>query len=152
MRKSKIERQKEQYLRISYAVLSHHNFKLLNGSSVKILLEICLRHSGFNNGKIAISLNQLADNLNISRSTAQRGIDQLLQTQFIVRPKKGYFTGRKASEYGVTFLNSKDMPASNIWGQAPRLKMAKRKNKKKLKVLSAIEQSLSDMHVDKMLQ
>lgn len=152
MGKSKIEKRKEQYLKIPYAVLSHHNFKLLSGNSVKILLEICLRHSGFNNGKIAISLDKLTKNLNISRSTAQRSINQLLQTQFIVRPKKGYFTGRKASEYGVTFLNSKDMPASNIWGQAPRFKMVKRKNKNNRKGLSAIEQSLNDMHVDKMLQ
>ena len=152
MKRSKIEKPQPQYLKIPYAVLSYDNFKLLNGGSIKVLLEICLRHNGFNNGKIAISLNQLANNLNISRSTAQRAINQLLRAQFIVRPKKGYFTGRKASEYGVTFLNSKDMPASNIWGQAPRLKLVKRKNKKKLKGLSAIDQALNDIHIDQMLQ
>lgn len=126
----------EQYIKISHALLSHHNFRMLNGTSVKVLLEICLRHNGFNNGKIAVSASELMRLLSIGKETALRSLRELELLGFIRKTAAGYFTNRKASEYEVTFFPDVNGRTTNLWGQKPHLKESRRKSRKKQDIFS----------------
>lgn len=121
---------KDQYLKLSYKMLSSANFRSLSGPAVKILFEIAIRHNGFNNGKIVVSHTELQNALRLGRQTINRSLLELQASQFIVLHKKGVFIGRRASEWEVTFLPVDGMPASNIWGQAPILKKGRRRQQK----------------------
>ena len=119
-----------QHLRIPHSVLGSPQFRSLNGNDVRVLMEICYRHNGYNNGHIGAGQKHLADTLMIGKSTAQRSLNRLQEMKFIRLRKKGMFQGRIASEWEVTFLKSEGYNPTNEWGQAKVLNQ-KRKRKPK---------------------
>ena len=121
-----------QYLRLDHKMLGSPQFRSLNGNDARILLEICLRHNGFNNGRIGAGYEDLAQKLMLGKSTIQRALKRLQKTGFIKLRKKGKFMGRIASEWEVTFLQREGYRPTNEWGQAKALK---NKRKPKLKSL-----------------
>ena len=115
-----------QYLMLTYKMIKSPQFRSLNGNDVRVLLEICSRHNGFNNGRIPAGLQDLADTLMMGKSTADRCLRQLQKTKFIVMHKKGQFMGRIASEWEVTFLQSEGHRPTNEWGQAKAINRKRR--------------------------
>lgn len=126
----------DQYLKLSYGLLRHPNFRALNGSAVKVLLELCVRHNGFNNGKIVLSSDDGAKILHMSKATLFRAFADLEYYGFIKLKKLGRFLGRKASEWEVTFLSSEGYHPSHDWKET---KKRLRKRKKKTDISSSIE-------------
>lgn len=104
-----------QHVRIPYDLIRSRKFRNLKGSSVKILLYLCTKHTGFNNRKIGCSCDELAKALGMSKATALAGLEELKKDGFIQCIKKGYFTGRKASEWEITFLSSEGYMPTNTW-------------------------------------
>ncbi len=100
---------------LPHDMLTHKNFRKLNGSSVKVLLELCAWHSGFNNRKISCSYGQLAKPLGLGRATVKAALDELQKYEFIVCINKGYFIGRKASIWEITFLRSEGYEPTDLW-------------------------------------
>lgn len=129
-----------QFATLPYRVIKSRQFRSLNGNDVRILLEICSRHNGFNNGHIPAGLEDLAKTLMMSKSTADRGVKNLQKTRFLICRKKGKFMGRIASEWEVTFLKSEGYNPKNEWGQG---KVLKHKRKPKPKTLE--EELLEDI-------
>lgn len=119
-----------QFLQLPHAVITSPQFRSLNGNDVRVLLEICSRHNGFNNGRIGAGYEDLVKTLSISKSTVQRSLKNLQRTKFLKCKKKGRFMGRIASEWEVTFIKSEGYSPSNEWGQAKALEK-KRKPKPK---------------------
>ena len=119
-----------QYVTLNHNMLKSPQFRSLNGNDVRVLLEICSRHNGFNNGHIGAGLEDIANTLMISKSTVQRSLQKLQRTKFLKLRKKGRFMGRIASEWEITFLPSEGYKPTNEWGQTKALKN-KRKPKPK---------------------
>ena len=119
-----------QHIRLNYKMLESPQFRSLGGNDVRVLIEIAIRHHGFNNGRIGAGLADLADTLKMSKSTVQRSLRNLQKTKFIIMRKRGRFQGRIASEWEVTFLKIGGRNPTNEWGQAKALPY-KRKLKEK---------------------
>ena len=95
-----------QFLMVTHKMLQSPQFRSLNGNDVRVLLEICSRHNGYNNGRIGVGFEDLATTLMMSKSTVQRSLINLQNSKFLKLRKKGKFLGRIASEWEVTFLKS----------------------------------------------
>ncbi len=110
----------EQRLILTYEMLKHKNFRCLSSSSVKVLLELGSKHTGFNNGQIACSCEQLATALHSFKSTAARSLKELQTRGFIVCTRRGYFTNRQASLWEITFLFAEGYIQTNLWKDDPK--------------------------------
>lgn len=138
----------ERHLRIPHKVINHPNFKLLNGNSVKILIFICSFNYGTNNGKISVSYAQITSALHIGRAAIKSALDELQAARFLELKKKGVFTGRKATEWKVTFLSIEGLGPTNEWGSAPLIKEHRRKSpKKNMDVISQTAHEISDLRI-----
>jgi hypothetical protein len=91
---------------ITYLALPHHVLRSpgylgLAPPARAVLIEIGGRFNGSNNGRIGISVRELAERCNISKDTAARGIQDLEDVGLIETVTKGAFrtSNRKASEY-----------------------------------------------------
>lgn len=126
-------------------MLKHPNFLALSGSAVKILLLMTTKHTGFNNRQIILSYDDMAEALHMSKGTAHRACQDLIYYGFIKIIKEGYFYGRQATEWEITFLFSKGYTPTNDWKNAkPRL----RQRKKKPKVTTLME-DIQEAHQQK---
>lgn len=135
----------EPFLILPHKIITSPQFRSLNGSDIKILMELCSRHYGTNNGRIAAGYEDLRKKLMMSKSTVQRSLQNLQDTGFIILRKKGKFMGRIASEWEITFLKCDGLPPSNKWGQAPALT-----NKRKTKIKPLEEELLEDSYDDEL--
>lgn len=113
--KGRESRKYPQHLRLPSEMLQHEKFRTLSSSAVKVLLEICTRHNGFNNRKIVCSYNQLAKPLKLGKATIKKASDQLIEHGFLKITKKGYYTGRRATEWEITFLPSEGYEPTHMW-------------------------------------
>ncbi len=111
--RSASKKERGVYLRLD--MLKHQKFQKLSGSAVKVLLELCTWHNGFNNRKIVCSYTQLSVPLSLGRATVKKALDELQKQRFIVCTKKGYFTGRQASVWEITFLRSEGYQPTDLW-------------------------------------
>lgn len=130
----------EQHLRLPYGMLRHPNFLALSGSALKVLLFMVTKHSGFNNGKIALSFDDMAEALHMGKATALRACEDLDYYGFIKLKKAGHFYGRKASEWEITFVQSEGMQPTHDWKEAkPRLRARKVKPASKTAIDEIVE-------------
>lgn len=118
----------ERWTRLTYDMLTSPKFRKLSGSTVKILLELCARHDGFNNRHITCSYKQLADTLGMSKSTVSAGLERLINDGFIVCTSLGYFVGRRASTWEITFLKSEGYEPTHLWKPPEQRPLVNRPN------------------------
>lgn len=106
-----------QFVGLGYEMLNHENFRALSGASVKVLLLLATKHGGFNNGRLGLSYDQMASNLNMGKSTAYKACEELQYYGFIKLRKLGQFHGRLASEWEITFIRSEGYQPTHDWKQ-----------------------------------
>ena len=75
------------------------------------------RFNGSNNGRISLSLAEGARILRASKSSIQTALVELEEHGFIRLIKKGYFTGRMASEFALTDEQLDGHPPTREWRQ-----------------------------------
>lgn len=105
----------EQHVRLSYHMLGHPNFRALNGASTKVLLALAVRHTGYNNGRIVASYDEIAQTQSMSKTTVSRACKQLEYYGFIKLRKRGHFYGRRANEWEITFVKSAGYHPTHDW-------------------------------------
>jgi DNA-binding transcriptional MocR family regulator len=93
----------EQYAKLPYAMLKSDAWRSLNGSAIKVLLELHTRFHGANNGEMFISLKEAANNLKMGKATVHAAFAELEAKGFIVTNSKGTFTKGDASTFRLTF-------------------------------------------------
>ena len=93
---------KERFIKLTYSLLESEAWKWLRPISKAVYIELRCRYNGLNNGRISLSLSEAAHILKASKSTISKALNQLETHGFIKLIKKGYFTGRMASEYALT--------------------------------------------------
>lgn len=96
----------EKYIKLPFYILHSDAWLVLSCKSRAALIEIMLRYNGYNNGRIGLSVRDLANRLNCSKDSAARALRQLDDIGFIETTKLGVFRlrNRKASEYRLTWL------------------------------------------------
>jgi hypothetical protein len=104
-----------QYAPLPYPMLQSAAWRSLQGSSIKVWLEIRSRYNGGNNGKLTLSLDEGARILGIGKATVNRATKELEDKGFLVRTKRGAWYGRQASEWRVTDRSCEGHPATNDW-------------------------------------
>ena len=137
------ERKRPRFLTLPREMLISPQFCNLSPSSIKVLIGLCCRHTGFNNRRINFSQDDLKDMLHLGKATVSKALKELENKGFIVCTKKGYFTGRVASSYEITFITSEGYEPTNLWKNSQNPAPESRKNLTKIK-----EDFLSEMAMD----
>jgi DNA-binding transcriptional MocR family regulator len=105
----------EQYFTISYPMAHSDAWRSLNGSAVKVWIELRTRFHGGNNGRLTLSLEEAARLLHIGKATAARAFRELETKGFIKLKKRGRWYGRLATEWAVTDKGVNGEAATNDW-------------------------------------
>ena len=80
-------------------------WKNLSGNAAKAWLTIGLMHTGFNNGKIAISCRELGRRIGVHHTTAASAIRELVNAGFLRKTKSSDFGKKRlAAEYRLTHI------------------------------------------------
>ena len=108
---------KERFVKLSYLLIESEAWRWLKPISKAVYIELRRRYNGLNNGKISLSLSEAAHILKASKSSINKALKQLETHGFIKLIKKGYFTGRMASEYAMTDEQLDGYPPTREWKQ-----------------------------------
>ena len=106
---------KERFVKLPYPLVESQAWRWLRPISQSVYIELRRRYNGANNGSISLSLAEAAGILRVSKSSVQKALAQLEEHGLIKLVKKGYFTGRKASEFALTDERCDGHPATREW-------------------------------------
>lgn len=87
---------------LPHTLITSPAFRSLNGSSVKVFIELHDRYFGTNNGNLVLSLGDAAKLLHMSKSTALLAFKELSEKGFVRRTSEGSWYERKASTWALT--------------------------------------------------
>lgn len=94
-----------RHVRLYHAMLKSDAWAGLDCVARAAYVQLLDRYGGpgSNNGRIPYSEREMADALNVSRATAHRALEKLVQREFIKQTRKGTFTvkDRQASTWRV---------------------------------------------------
>lgn len=88
------------FLALPHHFLKHHKFGNLSGNAVKLLIEVIMNFSGFNNGDLSAPYSKLKYRGWKSKGTLSRAIKELLDTGFLIKTRQG--GKHKCSLYGFS--------------------------------------------------
>ena len=108
---------KERFIKLTYPLIESEAWRWLRPISKAVYIELRRRYNGLNNGKISLSLSEAAHILKASKSSISTALKQLETHGFIKLIKKGYFTGRMASEFALTDEQLDGYPPTREWRQ-----------------------------------
>ena len=95
-----------RYIMLYHWMMKTEAWRSLDGNARAIYVELASRYGGpgSNNGRIAYSARQAAENLHISKDTASRALKVLQDRGFIAVVTKGAFSRKNphATEYRLT--------------------------------------------------
>jgi hypothetical protein len=103
MKKRSAEHQ-DRYFQVHHYMTKTDAWKTLSAHARAIYLQIGLRYSGSNNGRIAYSVRDAASECNIAKDTASRAFKELIDLGFIEETRHGSLSRktRIASEWRLT--------------------------------------------------
>ena len=107
----------ERFVKLTCLLIESEAWRWLRPISKAVYIELKRRYNGLNNGKISLSLSEAPHILKASKSSISRALKQLETHGFIKLIKKGYFTGRMASEYALTDEQLDGYPPTREWKQ-----------------------------------
>ena len=134
----------ERFVKLTYPLIESEAWRWLRPISKAVYIELKRRYNGLNNGKISLSLSEAAHILKASKSSISKGLKQLEAHGFIKLIKKGYFTGRMASEYALTDEQLDGYPPTREWR---RWQPTKPHRRRQMRVIG-IQTILEDMQTE----
>ena len=135
---------KERFVKLTYTLIESEAWRWLRPISKAVYIELKRRYNGLNNGKISLSLSEAAHLLKASKSSISKALKQLETHGFIKLIKKGYFTGRMASEYALTDEQLDGYPPTREWR---RWQPTKPHRRRQMRVIG-IQTILGDMRTE----
>lgn len=78
-----------------------------------VLVELVSRMRGYNNGKLAVSQRELVSSLRCSPRKVVRALAELMEHGFLDVSVEGKWKERMARQYRLTFVSTKNAPATN---------------------------------------
>lgn len=101
------------FLALPYYVLNSHAFRTLSPQATKLLLAVGAAFRGGNNGELEMPFGELTRDWHYnSRTTISRAISELLETNLLVRTRKGRGYGNAAPS--LYALGWHPIPASDL--------------------------------------
>jgi biotin operon repressor len=104
-----------QYVLLHHALLRSDAWRSLNGNTVRVYLELHMRHMGTNNGELFIGMDKIAKNLGISKSTVSSAFKELQAKGLIVKTKEGKWIRGQAANWRLTTKPTKNSVPTNDW-------------------------------------
>ena len=105
----------EQFVPIPYNMAHSIAWRSLNGSVVKVYVELRSRYNGNNNGELSLSMDEGKRLLGLGKSTIARALKILVKRGFITVTRRGQWYGRLATTYAVTDRSLNGELATNAW-------------------------------------
>jgi hypothetical protein len=96
-------KQKASFAGIPRVVMECPDYINLNGSAVKLLIEMACQFKGGNNGDLCPAWTLMKVRGFCSKSTLSKAIQELLLTEIILLTRQGHFIRNKASLYALTW-------------------------------------------------
>lgn len=95
---------KQKFIMIEAYVKRCAAWRALTPIERSAYIEVKWRYDGLNNGRIGLGCRELADEINMSRNTADRALDVLAEKGFIVKSKASAFNvkNRAVTEWRLT--------------------------------------------------
>lgn len=119
---------------------------------MKVLLELCTRFNGSNNGDLSLSLDDAARLLGMGKSTAVRAYKELQLKGFIKKVAQGSWIRGEATTWRITFLNHARLGRTNEWREwAPAEKPKKERRPWSQRKGTALEQFRAAGHQKRFL-
>ncbi|MDC3177599.1 helix-turn-helix domain-containing protein [bacterium] len=134
----------ERFVKLTYALIESEAWRWLRPISEAVYIELRRRYNGLNNGKISLSLAEAARVLRASKSSIQKALVELEEHGLIKVVKRGYFTGRMASEYALTDEQLDGYPPTREWRRWQPTKPHRRRQIRAI----GIQTILTDMRTD----
>src|SRR3954469_2524302 len=102
------------FLLLPHCVLASEAFRTASPRAIKVLLALCAKHNGFNNGSISLGFRELATLVDSRNNAANsKALCQLME-RGLVAIERTYPKGQRlANEYRLTFVAAGDAPATN---------------------------------------
>jgi len=99
---------------LPHCLLASDAFRTASPRAIKVLLALCAKHNGFNNGAIGIGFRELAEIMDSQNHGATgKALCQLME-RGLVALERSYPRGQRlANEYRLTFVATADAPATN---------------------------------------
>jgi len=99
---------KSRFVGIEHLIIESPAFRVLSGLEVKLLVLVCARHNGENNGQIGFSVREAAALLGCTPNTAGKAFRGLCEKGFLAVTSQGAFSvkDRKATLWRITFYPS----------------------------------------------
>jgi|GEM_PF-322558 len=87
------------------AVIKTHDYQLLNGNSVKLLLELASQYRGSNNGDLTVAYSLLRERGFNSKDTITRAMRELIKSGLVIKTREGVFTnpGGRCALYALAW-------------------------------------------------
>jgi len=96
-------KQKASFAGIPRVVMECPDYINLNGSAVKLLVEMACQFKGGNNGDLCPAWTLMKERGFCSKTTLSKAIKELLQAEMILLTRQGHFIKNKASLYALTW-------------------------------------------------
>ena len=96
-------KQKASFAGIPRVVMECPDYINLNGSAVKLLVEMACQFKGGNNGDLCPAWTLMKVRGFCSKTTLSKAIKELLQAEMILLTRQGHFIKNKASLYALTW-------------------------------------------------
>jgi len=96
-------KQKASFAGIPRVVMECPDYINLNGSAVKLLIEMACQFKGGNNGDLCPAWTLMKVRGFCSKTTLSKAIKELLQAEMILLTRQGHFIKNKASLYALTW-------------------------------------------------
>jgi hypothetical protein len=99
---------------LPHCVLGSEAFRTASPRAVKLLIVLCAKHNGFNNGAIGLGFRELAELMDSRNNAANsRALCQLIERGFVALEVDHPRGKRLAREYRLTFVPTADGAATN---------------------------------------
>lgn len=103
-----------KFLVLPHCLLNSEAFRTASPRAIKVLLAICARHDGFNNGRICLGFRDLGAWLDCQNHTANNQVlGELVGRGLLAVECEHPRAQRKATEYRLTFMPTDDGSATN---------------------------------------
>ena len=96
-------KQKASFAGIPRVVMECPDYINLNGSAVKLLIQMAYQYKGGNNGDLCPAWTLMKERGFCSKSTLSKAIQELLLAEMILLTRQGHFIRNKASLYALTW-------------------------------------------------
>ena len=99
---------------LPHCLINSEAFRTASPRAIKVLLALCAKHNGFNNGAIGLGFRDLAEWTDCQNHTANnKALGELIARGLVSLECEHPRAKRLSTEYRLTFIPTEDGPATN---------------------------------------